>query len=861
MRFWTVLPAALTACTIEAAPPAGGKDSAAEPCTESTFFFDDDDDGYGATAVTIDACEQPAGYVTAGGDCDDASASVSPGAPELCNDADDDCDGDVDENGTDAPGWYPDADHDGEGDASAGVAACDAPDGFTADSSDCDDTDSAVNTAAEESCNGIDDNCNGDIDEAGATGAPTWYADTDGDGYGDAAAPIDACVQPAQTVPDSADCDDSNDSRHPGADESCDGVDDDCDGTPDDNAVDKPIWWADLDHDGYGGQALSFADCVAPSGYVASTDDCDDTNALVSPGAAESCNEQDDNCDGTVDEDASVDALTWYADTDADGFGDAASTHAACTIPAGYLADDTDCNDADDSVSPAADELCGGADENCDGTVDEDTAVDAPSWYADLDLDGYGDPANIHRACTLPAGYLADASDCDDDEATANPLGTEVCGNGIDEDCNAAIDDGCFVLGTRAATSADAVIAGSVGSYLGYSMAGGVDLDGDGVNDLLAENLLGTYSSGVHDLWIIDGASSGASTVSTSASALMQVEGEVDGLGVGDLDGDGVGDIIRGGYITADVYLGPFTGTISAPTADANLNLETTNRAYGSVVQDFDDDGDADLATAVATITADRTALAINDLWTGTRLVSASTASRTLSSSCGYSGETPVSGRQDYDGDGIDDLLVGDGSRNDCTHAYLLLGPITGTTDMATSAAWTLTAGTYSVTSDRLGASANLVPDVDGDGSADILIGGQLTPGAYSYYGMALLYTGGGLGAATVTSYTAKFTATTSTFNRLGISVGSADLDADGHSEVVLSAETNAGIWFGPVTGTLYDTSADVTITGAESYGELGRGLANLGDVEGYGFDTLALSEPAMSSYLGSIYLFNGAGR
>jgi hypothetical protein len=115
-------------------------------------------------------------------------------------------------------------------------------DGFS-QADDCDDDNDAVFPGAEESCNGIDDDCDDEVDEAGATGEQTFYADQDGDGYGDAAAQVLACELPADAAIDSSDCDDTDAGTHPGAEDiPCTGVAEDCMGTdgdlfvPDDHA-------------------------------------------------------------------------------------------------------------------------------------------------------------------------------------------------------------------------------------------------------------------------------------------------------------------------------------------------------------------------------------------------------------------------------------------------------------------------------------------------------------------------------------------------------------------------------------------------------------------------------------------------
>ncbi len=86
-----------------------------------------------------------------------------------------------------------------------------------------------------------------------------------------------------------------------------------------------------------------------------------------------------------MDEGAALDALTWYADTDADGHGDPDTSTTACEMPDGYLLDDTDCDDDDDEVSPSTHEVCDGKDNDndCDSAIDFDGWL--PGDYADLD--------------------------------------------------------------------------------------------------------------------------------------------------------------------------------------------------------------------------------------------------------------------------------------------------------------------------------------------------------------------------------------------------------------------------------------------------------------------------------------------
>jgi len=451
-----------------------------------TWYADADSDGFGDPASSARACSVPTGFVTDATDCDDARSATHPGALEWCNGHDDNCDGTTDEDeAIDAPAWYTDADADGYGVDTNTDVSCEAPDGFAALPGDCDDADGAynpgateddcgdlsdyncdgatgytdadgdgwaaceecndsdarINPGATEVCDGVDDNCDGTVDEADAEDSLTWYADSDGDGYGDLATSIDACSAPTGTVPSASDCDDSDAASNPGATEYCDGHDDDCDGDVDeDDAADAPTWYGDADGDGYGEPTTTTLACAVPSGFAVAATDCDDTSGATYPGATEYCDGVDTDCDGTTDENDAVDATTWYADMDGDSYGDLDATLVSCLAPPSFVADSTDCDDGATAVNPAATEVCDGVDDDCDGTVDEDDAADAPTWYADMDADGYGNAGSATAACSQPSAHVADDADCDDWDATIHPSANEYC-DGDDDDCDGNIDE------------------------------------------------------------------------------------------------------------------------------------------------------------------------------------------------------------------------------------------------------------------------------------------------------------------------------------------------------------------------------------------------------------------------------------
>ena len=412
----------------------------------TTYFPDADGDGYGDSSGGTDECSAPSGYTTDSSDCNDANASINPAASEVCDGVDNDCDGYIDAADSSVTGlttYYADTDFDGYGDPTSSTQDCSAPSGYTVNATDCDDSVYAINPAATEICDGVDNDCDGAIDDAdpSVTGQATWYVDTDGDSYGASTTSTDACSQPSGYVASSTDCDDTNAAIHPAATEVCDGFDNDCDGAIDDadsSVTGLTTYYADADGDAYGNASVTSDACSTPSGYTSNATDCDDTDASVNPGATEVCDYVDNDCDGDVDEGLTT---TFYADTDGDAYGDLSTTTDDCSAPSGYVSDSTDCDDTDSAIHPGATEVCDSEDNDCDGDVDEGLTT---TYYADSDGDSYGDLGSTTDDCSAPSGYVSDSTDCDDTDSAIHPGATEVC-DSVDNDCDGSIDEGVTI--------------------------------------------------------------------------------------------------------------------------------------------------------------------------------------------------------------------------------------------------------------------------------------------------------------------------------------------------------------------------------------------------------------------------------
>ncbi len=454
------------------------------------WYIDQDMDGYGNDATGEISCDSISGYRSIGGDCNDGNALIFPSQSEFCNALDDDCDGNIDEAVTTV--FYLDGDGDGFGNASMGLGACTQPFGYVNNNTDCDDaavtyldvdndgqggtvasscgvynsidcddSNANVNTTMNESCNGLDDNCNFIVDEGLLS---LWFADADGDGFGNSVAFQLSCTTIIGYVTNSLDCNDAlmtyldadNDGFGSDALSTC-GVANslDCD--------DDLLTFQDFDGDGFG--SLNLDECgVLISG------DCNDQMLAIYPGASETCNQLDDDCDGEVDQGL---AYNQYADQDGDGVGSNEVVVFQCTPINGYLNSNGDCNDANFNVNPSQAEVCNGIDDDCDNAVDDGVLL---SFFEDADMDGFGNPNQMVVGCNLPSGYVqnsddcndaaflyadgdgdsygalilagcgvTNAEDCDDNDALNNPGLIETC-NQLDDNCNGEIDE--FVVNT-----------------------------------------------------------------------------------------------------------------------------------------------------------------------------------------------------------------------------------------------------------------------------------------------------------------------------------------------------------------------------------------------------------------------------
>jgi len=182
---------------------------------------------------------------------------------------------------------YRDVDGDGFGDPTVVSAGCKRA-GLSEIAEDCDDRNPDVHPGAPEQCNGVDDDCDGVVDNDPQV--LTWYFDFDHDGFGDAEVETESCLQPEGYVSNAADCDDDDPEVSPIASEMCNQTDDDCSGVVDDG----PQMQCGL------GEIVACSTECGTLGTAQCTAECRVAPECLPP--IEACNGVDDDCDGVTDE-------------------------------------------------------------------------------------------------------------------------------------------------------------------------------------------------------------------------------------------------------------------------------------------------------------------------------------------------------------------------------------------------------------------------------------------------------------------------------------------------------------------------------------------------------------------------------
>jgi len=533
---------------------------------------------------------------------------------------------------------------------------------------DCNEASPVVHSGAAEVCNGIDDDCDGLVDDAdpdrdASTGTPR-YADSDGDGFGDATTIVWTCAPGPGAVDDNTDCDDT-----------------------DPDLIAATTWHHDGDGDGVGaGAPLGPATCAAPSGDAAPSTaglDCDDLDPDRSPLHKDWCGDGlDQDCDGIDPPCASSLGLM--------------ATAAASFIAPGlnnWVADDLDAADVDGDGQAEILLLSPSQWGSSPGQLD----VLSASSRGIVDVQS-SSLATLSFDEGSSLGSLAAVVDIDGDERQEVLVGQPTYGPG-----SAYLLRGPLVSG-RMEDQARLILEGSLPhDAIGVSTADLGDTDSDGIRDL-AVGGSGDREGG--SIYVLSAMTEGRHAVSDIASATILGNSAYDYVqmvaGPGDLNGDGTADLVHDGMggSSPGVHLMPFSGVRTAADADVGLS-----RGLPAAVGDMDSDGLADFA-----------------MWRGsevelhTDLSGTSTASFT-----GFRHEVQsMAGLVDINGDGAVDLAVGSNRFLSDGQVYLFFGPHVGAID-ADDADRRIDVPANI----ELGSVVGGAGDVDGDGLDDLLVGSR----------------------------------------------------------------------------------------------------------------------------------------
>jgi len=746
--------------------------------------------------------------------------------------ADSDCD-DTDANIT-VNTYFRDVDSDTYGNDSNTTTGCEAPTGYVEIGGDCNDNNSAINPDALEVCDGIDNDCDTDIDDADsnvdASTFTTFYADSDNDTYGDPLTTVDQCDVPTGFVEITGDCDDTNAGINPSAsDIENNGIDENCDGV--DNTG------ADSDGDG----------------YTVAQGDCNDNNASISPDALEVCDGVDNDCDGGIDDsdpEGPTDGATWFLDGDSDGFA-GSSTTTACSQPVGTFASVSDCDDGDANIFPNANEITAdGIDQDCDG---------GDLCFVDADNDGFrtSDTVDSTDLDCLDSGEAQSSDptgDCNDNSATANPNASEVC-DGIDNDCDGDID------------GADASVDTSTGTTYYPDNDGDLWGDSNPANAVQACTRPSGYVSNNSDC---DDTDFNIKPIDSDGDGVDRCNNDCDDTDVfsypgaaenesltecrTDADGDGYGSESApiGGSAGTDcddsevtVYTG---ATELCDGLDNDCDSTIDNGAVGTdYYLDNDNDGFGDAGTSQ------------NACSQPTGYVEDATDCDDTNININPGALEVCLDGTDQDCDGADSTGICDGSLSDDNFT------ITGITS-----------------NDRLGQAVSYAGNIVGSTTNDIVTSSRWRSGEN---GAVYVFAGGAL-SGTSSASAADVVINGTSSERFGYDVAggtamlggiNSDFNGDGNDDLLIGApnalvdSTDKGaayLFYGPLTaGTYSDTDADVIFT-AQSQNDTGHdgidtgyAVAFVGDINNDGIGDIVISDPTKKhrgSSNGEAYLIFG---
>ncbi len=579
---------------------------------------------------------------------------------------------------------------------------------------------------------------------------------------------------------------------------------------------------------------------------------------------------------------------TWYADADGDGYGDPLAPREAVEPPSQHVDNAEDCDDGDAAVNPAATEVCDGVDNDCDGEVDGASATDLRTCHPDLDGDGFGDPDSVEQACECSSGWVEDDGDCDDSEQLAWTGATEVCDDGIDNDCD-GWDARCRLEGELSFADADAKLLGEgIDDLLGDGVLLGDDITGDGYPDMI----LSTWSQRVS---IVSGPVDGTHVAVDIASATITGDLSIDEsishpAVVGDLNGDGYADLAY--YSTfaeapVRIMLGPVIGSLS--TSDHDIAIAPGTHDGGRLrptssfpVGDVNGDSAVDLLVGAPNFEAGEV-----DGRDGAMMLFEGPITSDVTAD--DADVLFLSGRQDQclgaggsagdlDGDGLLDLVLGASPLQGSSwpdSAYVVYGPLSGEYELG-GGSGVQDALLEGYGWDEAGTDVEASGDLDGDGLADIVLGGRYYGGSGTKHdddaGAVYILYGAVTGKLALHEEADAMIVGATPHEHFGYEVeAGGDLDGDGREDL---AVTSAGeelspayagfvhLFYNAPTGVHDPSSGDALLFG-EAYGDGAMWLSTKADLDRDGFADILVGAPGDDTngeQAGAAYLIFGGG-